>query len=624
MSKLMLLVSSFLTLSLTANAKWFCEEVASEKMDNIITSCGIGEAASEDEARKKALQAAFDELDSICERSIDCKTNETLIEPQRNDCKKEGQKFKCYRAVKAIIAQTKRRTHFVRGATLKPDQAKIDVTIKIDPRDLIKIDNGEVKTKPQCMSDLKPLSSAMLDISSQDKLENMVNEAVKIPYDGLCAGIHYKIMYIFARNGVKHSTYINFLMNSMRGIEDPSADERAYAILDYFHSMGQMEDHEWQTCLELIARTNKNYLYRLLPKIFFVEPSNSKQQSKEKDRIDTLVKWILDGKVGRPMTIDFDFGMEQLLRSLKSYKSKENPWAAVYAYEKFRHNLKRTNSAKLHSGLETLYREAGDIKLKATLTHLMAENVQKSEPSYELGKEIIDFIESFKSEISKLDDEEDEDIKKIKSYEANRQTFFKETGETLGKNVIITRHDYEIKSRTNLCIEYQIDCGDLVPNKERFQKLLSSKKSEKRENALELLIKMPKMAAKLENEIFQCIQDAMSGKIEDTNSLLKSAAEALAAIPTKKKEALQALVELALSSRVSMQYVRDQLGSHLEPFWVAELKKTNTRHHLVVIHELCEFKKLTKETCTFLSGMQKKESPYYIKEGIERALSKCN
>ncbi|MEK6624380.1 MAG: hypothetical protein AABY86_05405, partial [Bdellovibrionota bacterium] len=275
------------------------------------------------------------------------------------------------------------------------------------------------------------------------------------------------------------------------------------------------------------------------------------------------------------------------------------------------------------SSLETLYREAGDSKMKATLIHLMAENVQKSEPSYELGKEVIDFIESFQHAISKLDDEEDDEIKLIKGYEANRQTFLKESGENLGKNIIITHQDYEIKARTHLCIEYQIECGDLVPSQERFQKLLASKKPEKRENALELLIKMPKMAAKLESEIFQCIQDALSGKIEDSNALIKSAAEALAVIPTKNKEALKTLVELSLSSRLSMQYVREQLGRNLEPFWIAELKNSNTRHHLVVIHELLEFKKLTKETCTFLNSMQKKESPYYIKDGLERALAKC-
>ncbi|MEK6625294.1 MAG: hypothetical protein AABY86_10015, partial [Bdellovibrionota bacterium] len=292
-------VFSLFFIPAAVSAKWFCEEAASEKMDNIITSCGIGEAASEDEARKKALQAAFDELDSICERSIDCKTNETLIEPQRNDCKKDGQKYKCYRAVKAIIANTKRRTPFVRGTTLKPDQAKIDVTIKIDPRDLITIDNGEVKTKKQCMSDLQSLSSAMLDISSQDKLDKMVDEAVKVPFDALCASIHYKIMYIFSRHSIKPASYTDFLLKSLKMIEDPSSDERVYAIFDYLHSLGQVEDHEWQACLEVIAHTNKNYLYRILPKIFFVEPSNSKQQSKEKERIDTLAKWIMDGKVGR-------------------------------------------------------------------------------------------------------------------------------------------------------------------------------------------------------------------------------------------------------------------------------------------------------------------------------------
>src|SRR5437868_5095349 len=62
--------------------EWFCREGASERQGSVLLACGVDTDPTENGARKKALAAAFEELDSICDRSVDCKTFELQIDPQ--------------------------------------------------------------------------------------------------------------------------------------------------------------------------------------------------------------------------------------------------------------------------------------------------------------------------------------------------------------------------------------------------------------------------------------------------------------------------------------------------------------------------------------------------------------
>ena len=130
-------------------AGWFCKEAASEKVGQEITACGIGIEKTEDKARKLALKNAFAEMDMICDKSDDCKFFKLKIEPMRSDCQKikKENKYKCYRAVKALISKTKRREKYVKGSTLQKEIPKIELTVKIDPDKLkgdksVKVDDN--------------------------------------------------------------------------------------------------------------------------------------------------------------------------------------------------------------------------------------------------------------------------------------------------------------------------------------------------------------------------------------------------------------------------------------------------------------------------------------------------
>jgi hypothetical protein len=524
------------------------------------------------------------------------------------------------RAVRAIITQTKRKKPYQKEAEQKDLLQKIEVKVVIDPKDLFVINNGKLEENKKCSYDLAPLAKAMLDISTQDKLEQMVSLALKVPTDLLCFSAHLKIMSIFERYGIQNQSYVNFLQNVLNDIEDPSQDIRAYEILDFWQKQGPMEDAIWESALSCILRTQKHQLYRMLPKLFFHEVTSEKDTKRELQRIDKLVKSALENKLGRPMPVNFDEAMELFLRSAKSYRTRENPWAALYLFHKYHQELKRTNPDKIQTALKGFYDESQSEMMKSQWNDLMLDNVRIATPSYELSKKLVDHFSDIGNDLAKLDDEEDEDAAKIKMLQKHLRLIARSSGPNFITNMQMFKQDYEKKQRASICLMYELNCPELLPDQERFEKLLASKKASKRIEALELLQKMPAMASKLEELLFQNLIEANNGKIENANEVLKETAIALAAIPTKNPKILSYLVDMSINSRLSAQYTREQLGKGLEPLWLEQLKKSPQRHHMMIMNELNEYTKLSKLTCEYMQQLEKSSKEYYIVDAAKKAL----
>jgi len=82
-----------------AQANWVCQEESIFRIDNIITSCGIGEDTSESVARKEADRDAYQLFSTFCKNSSDCNKQKIIVYPKRNECVTVPNGFKCYRAI---------------------------------------------------------------------------------------------------------------------------------------------------------------------------------------------------------------------------------------------------------------------------------------------------------------------------------------------------------------------------------------------------------------------------------------------------------------------------------------------------------------------------------------------
>ena len=107
---------------------WLCTEAAAQKRGKAIVTCGIGEAATEAEARSLALANAKKEFHSLCDED-DCKNHEVSLTPLRNECKTlKNDRIQCRRAleyevlekIKDNLAETSETTTVRQAEEAKP------------------------------------------------------------------------------------------------------------------------------------------------------------------------------------------------------------------------------------------------------------------------------------------------------------------------------------------------------------------------------------------------------------------------------------------------------------------------------------------------------------------------
>ena len=87
----------------TPKEQWFCLEESGKRDQNVIWSCGVGEAPSESLARADALREAMKEFKTICEASADCSTQHVTVEPKRMTCLEMKDRWKCYRLIEVKL-----------------------------------------------------------------------------------------------------------------------------------------------------------------------------------------------------------------------------------------------------------------------------------------------------------------------------------------------------------------------------------------------------------------------------------------------------------------------------------------------------------------------------------------
>jgi hypothetical protein len=85
--------------------EWFCMDESSEKIDNVVRVCGLGESQEEGPARIKAFKNAWEEFYQLCKSSTDCAGHHFNSKPLRTECDETDRGYKCYRMIEFTIIQ---------------------------------------------------------------------------------------------------------------------------------------------------------------------------------------------------------------------------------------------------------------------------------------------------------------------------------------------------------------------------------------------------------------------------------------------------------------------------------------------------------------------------------------
>ncbi|MFH1829180.1 MAG: hypothetical protein ABH871_00190 [Pseudomonadota bacterium] len=238
------------------------------------------------------------------------------------------------------------------------------------------------------------------DLTTPAKIDNIVNKAIQIPFDIKCGGIHETVMYTFNRYGFYPEDYKDFLLQTLKSIEYPGTDNRAYEIIKYISDDGSVNKKEWEVSLRTVQRSTKHYLSRFLRSLFYGS-ENDKLPADEKviyERVDEFFELAKKGKVGLPIAFPFDFVFFEMLDA--GYPRQLNftdTRVLRYVYEKYNNTVPDDKRPKLYNILKNIYLREKDPGIKEKILNWIFEHFKSRKIDKELSLDMINFANLFSS-----------------------------------------------------------------------------------------------------------------------------------------------------------------------------------------------------------------------------------
>jgi hypothetical protein len=380
--------------------------------------------------------------------------------------------------------------------------------------------------KDPCAETESRIDALLGDLSSPQKVKELIKTATAVPFDLACGKIHFDVMPTLKRYKIYDDDYRRFLLAQLAGIQFPSQDERAYSIFGYLAADGRIDEEEWKAGLETIARAQTGSLSSLLALLLLVRSDTVKNDEYYKTaqgRINQVITLTEQGKIGLPVPLTRDQIFFELLDALNYVYTPDNRIVASL-YETLAPKLAKDSrtQAKVWGLLRAMYPRAAD------------------EP---IAGQFFDFVKSFKvTDYIKAHPEE------LKKYPAEHFALLVRHPDLFRKFTPLTKFPGQLEERIDICLENNIEVPGVVPTAEEAAAMLKSEDWNKRLRASAMLVKMGAKAAPAEKLLVALFDDDEGASGVSMSSFRNNIVTILGNIRTSQPKSLELLLA-ALDSR---------------------------------------------------------------------------
>jgi hypothetical protein len=338
-----------------------------------------------------------------------------------------------------------------------------------------------------CKEMIEQFRPRLNDLSTNEKIDAAVRESVRTPFDNQCGKLHFSVMYSFSRFKIDPPAYNEFLRETLDTIAYPSADERAFEIVQYFSAQGGIDSREWNSSIKCIARVGNyslsNYLNYLLAKPN--DPLEERQQ-----RIDTYFNLARNQMIGLPRPITYEIAFVEMMEGLKSQLELRK-----YVYENYSKGLNADEKLKgtIFSELTSLYKDEVGPTEKTKIIEWVAAFTNSNEYP-KAPDQLYDF--AFQFNLTTYEDRNQEiratyrenDLHKLIELCKQRLAFY------------ATKSQYtsQTDERINFCARHGIDVPGKIPTVTEAEAILKGTNLDEQLRVMKLLRVMGERAAPLE------------------------------------------------------------------------------------------------------------------------------
>ncbi|MFM8913188.1 MAG: HEAT repeat domain-containing protein, partial [Flammeovirgaceae bacterium] len=379
----------------------------------------------------------------------------------------------------------------INNNTSPPNNTPVNVTVN---NTINNGNNAPTKSKKEiCQQQRDDYIKRLADLSSQEKIDALVRDVVKIPFEDFCGALHYDIMYSFSRFKIEHAPYKQFILATLDTIANPIADNRAYEIIRYLGSDEVIDEAEWQAGLQVLKRNGSYSLSTYLAYLISWPKNNNLEKGIQ--HVDAFMNLLIANKVGLPRPISFETGFLETMEGMR-YQAA----LGEHVYTTYAHRLKLDDRGKiaLYHELDHLYQNEERPDKKTEVIRWMADFFNQYE--YEKAHEnLYDFVAHFK-----LTDYEDRNEKIRKEFpESDLKVLIEKCRAKLSAYATATPYPYPREDRINFCVKYNIPIAGVIPSLEEAAQILRGNKLEEQLRVMKLLAQMGNRPRAIENDLIQ-------------------------------------------------------------------------------------------------------------------------
>jgi len=329
-----------------------------------------------------------------------------------------------------------------------------------------------------CRARSNAFTTRLQDLTSPEKISEVVAEAKKIPFNRPCGRVHYEIIYAFTRYKIDNGEYKTFLLQTLDTIAYPSGDDRATEIARFLVSDGQVDEKEWSTCFHAMTRIS-DYRLRIFNELLLAAPTSPGQPVME-SRIANYFNLASAGKMGLPRPVSYETAFFHMLDGLK-----KNEPLRRHVYGTYAGKLTTDDRSKplLFSSLHSMYKEETNLKP-------------------EVMKWIIDFVNTndYPKAHEQLYDFSYE-LDRSQPADANLQQLIDGCRDKYAKFAVQTEYQSQKEDRITFCLIHQIPVPGIIPTLDEADVILKGNNAAEQQRVTSMLVLMGDRPKKLENSL---------------------------------------------------------------------------------------------------------------------------
>jgi TolB-like protein len=387
-----------------------------------------------------------------------------------------------------------------------------------------------------CKQKIQAFRVWLEDLSTEEKINAAVSEAMKTPFDNLCGQLHYDMIYALTRYHLFPASYKRFLAATLDTIAYPPNDERAYEICRYWDDDKHIDDEEWRSGFSAMKKVG-NYTLSSYVSYLIGRTQDTPEQLKE--RISQLMAVARDQRLGLPRPMAYNDAFFEVWEGLD-----KNNVLKIYLYESYSKNLTVDNksAAKIYSKLNMLYKEVEQREDKAKVLNWLIRffNDYSFEKSHE---ELYEFAFSYQ-----LTSNETTNQRIRKEYPASDLNILvSQCKSKFTEYAMLSPYNSQKEDRINFCTQNSIPIPGVIPTMSEADNILKGNNLDEQLRVTKLLVQMKEVSKTLEPTLIILLDKKSLEDKEKMTEIQSLSVEVLGHLKTSNTKAIEKMTQMVSS-----------------------------------------------------------------------------